>query len=497
MIDYQNDLTFDVLDLIQPLVFTYSEPKPVQKTNDVLPIFNYDIFKEDTPKKRQIIYQPITQPMPTPVQQEPTERTEVPETPIQTSNDTEQPKPKQAVVTKNEKPIQTETVSGNPEIIDKVVNTALAQVNKPFLMEAKGPDKFDCSGLCYYAYKANGIDIPASTAAMLQSNSQEVDLKDVRPGDIIITKSSNRTSGRHARLVYKVENGIIHVVEAKGKKWGVVTSIYKPDNRILSIRRFVSVDKKQYGGTLGITNFHPLTYTHAEQSTEEIKKESIIDLPSAYDPFSKYNFGEEGDIEKIIVQYHPIQQYSAPSKKEKPIEEQTETNTPKVKEKGEKLPGYYTSKKKFAADLLNTYKQVLKEHGLDPEYAYVFTASAVVESGWGKSLSAPYNYGGVMNFTDNNYTISETVNYKNGQDVTEYSKFRNFNSMKDYCNYMVKLMKGKTYKAFERYSPKDPINMWYGVLKSGYGGKDDAHKWNYATEVGMIINQIKNNKIQD
>jgi hypothetical protein len=41
-----------------------------------------------------------------------------------------------------------------------------------------------------------------------------------------------------------VENGIIHVVEAKGKKWGVVTSIYKPDNRILSIRRFVSVDKK-------------------------------------------------------------------------------------------------------------------------------------------------------------------------------------------------------------------------------------------------------------
>jgi hypothetical protein len=44
-------------------------------------------------------------------------------------------------------------------------------------------------------------------------------------------------------------------------------------------------------------------------------------LPSAYDPFSKYNFGEEGDIEKIIVQYHPIQQYSTPSKKEKPIEE--------------------------------------------------------------------------------------------------------------------------------------------------------------------------------
>src|SRR5436309_13571890 len=43
------------------------------------------------------------------------------------------------------------------------VNTALAQVGKPYVWGGAGPNSFDCSGLVQYSYKAAGVSLPHSS----------------------------------------------------------------------------------------------------------------------------------------------------------------------------------------------------------------------------------------------------------------------------------------------------------------------------------------------
>lgn len=44
------------------------------------------------------------------------------------------------------------------KIAEAVIATARAQIGKPYQIGAEGPDKFDCSGLVYYAFNQNGQD---------------------------------------------------------------------------------------------------------------------------------------------------------------------------------------------------------------------------------------------------------------------------------------------------------------------------------------------------
>src|SRR5205823_9521235 len=44
------------------------------------------------------------------------------------------------------------------------VNTAKAQLGKPYVYGAAGPDSYDCSGLTMYAWRAGGVGLPHSAA---------------------------------------------------------------------------------------------------------------------------------------------------------------------------------------------------------------------------------------------------------------------------------------------------------------------------------------------
>ena len=73
------------------------------------------------------------------------------------------------------------SVSGKPAL---ALATARAQLGKPYLWAAAGPDAFDCSGLTLVAWKAAGVSLPhnaAAQAAMVPA----VPLSEIQPGDLL------------------------------------------------------------------------------------------------------------------------------------------------------------------------------------------------------------------------------------------------------------------------------------------------------------------------
>jgi cell wall-associated NlpC family hydrolase len=64
------------------------------------------------------------------------------------------------------------------------VNTALAQLGKPYVWAAAGPNAYDCSGLTQRAYAAAGIRLPHSSR--LQSTmGTPVSRAQLQPGDLV------------------------------------------------------------------------------------------------------------------------------------------------------------------------------------------------------------------------------------------------------------------------------------------------------------------------
>ncbi|MFH9572093.1 C40 family peptidase [Streptomyces sp. NPDC017454] len=67
----------------------------------------------------------------------------------------------------------------------KAVEYATAQVGKPYQWGAEGPQAYDCSGLTSQAWVAAGQAIPR-TSQQQWKQLRHVDIKDMRPGDLII-----------------------------------------------------------------------------------------------------------------------------------------------------------------------------------------------------------------------------------------------------------------------------------------------------------------------
>ncbi|RVU17001.1 glycoside hydrolase [Streptomyces antnestii] len=67
----------------------------------------------------------------------------------------------------------------------KAVAFATAQIGKPYVWGAEGPGSYDCSGLTSQAWSAAGRPIPRTSQEQWKQ-LRHVDIKDMRPGDLII-----------------------------------------------------------------------------------------------------------------------------------------------------------------------------------------------------------------------------------------------------------------------------------------------------------------------
>lgn len=73
----------------------------------------------------------------------------------------------------------------------RALSVALKQSGKPYRYGAAGPRAFDCSGLVSYAYRAVGVSLPHSSAAM-RTKVRRISAASVRPGDLVFVHGHGR-----------------------------------------------------------------------------------------------------------------------------------------------------------------------------------------------------------------------------------------------------------------------------------------------------------------
>lgn len=314
-------------------------------------------------------------------------------------------------------PIIDRSVETNTSPASKIVDLARTFVGGKYVYGGSSPKQgFDCSGLISYVYKQNGIDLGRSTLEIFKAG-REVQLSDAKVGDIICTPGQGR-SGRHVKMISKIDGDGIHVIEAKGHKYGITESLLDKTSNIITIRRII--DKQS---DLSENNTSPKTST----------------------------------------------------------------------------TGKFSSKSNFTKTLTSSYRRALLNNNMDPDWAPMLVASASIESAWGAKPSGTFNYGGVK-VSDSqakngvSYTTKSTIDYIPGKgNIRQNQPFRNFESVDDYCNYMVKWLKSsRRYgSAFSKYSANQPMQAWEYILRAGYGGGSDSNIRKYMGWMNSRYNQIK------
>jgi len=77
----------------------------------------------------------------------------------------------------------------------KILAYAEAQLGKPYVFGAAGPDAFDCSGLAMMAYRAAGIVIPRTSQAQWAFGGRSP-ASQVQPGDLVFFSGADVHPGR-------------------------------------------------------------------------------------------------------------------------------------------------------------------------------------------------------------------------------------------------------------------------------------------------------------
>jgi cell wall-associated NlpC family hydrolase len=101
-------------------------------------------------------------------------------------------------------------------IVAKVITFARAQIGKPYVYGAVGPNSFDCSGLTSSAYRSAGVTIPRLSDAQYWWGAS-VPRGQEQPGDLVYFEYFHGHSGPgHVGIVYNPRKGIMIVAPHTG-----------------------------------------------------------------------------------------------------------------------------------------------------------------------------------------------------------------------------------------------------------------------------------------
>jgi hypothetical protein len=138
--------------------------------------------------------------------------------------------------------------SQNADRIDAVIETARAQLGKPYQWGAEGPNAFDCSGLMQYAFGAHGVQLPRVSADQAKAGVA-VPLSDLARGDLIFTSWDGSPDVDHVAL-YLGNGEYIHAPRpGKPVQIGKITDSYRA--HILGVRRVIGHANPGNVGSIG------------------------------------------------------------------------------------------------------------------------------------------------------------------------------------------------------------------------------------------------------
>lgn len=118
----------------------------------------------------------------------------------------------------------------------RVVAFALAQVGKPYVWGAEGPQAFDCSGLTLAAWAQAGVALPRTTYTQVHIGTAVSSLQALLPGDLLFIPGSMGTAARPGHVGLYAGHGL--VVNAYDAGTGVIIQPLRAWQRdIVAIRR--------------------------------------------------------------------------------------------------------------------------------------------------------------------------------------------------------------------------------------------------------------------
>jgi cell wall-associated NlpC family hydrolase len=88
------------------------------------------------------------------------------------------------------------------------ISYAAAQLGKPYLWGATGPDAFDCSGLVMMAYRAAGVDIPR-TSQQQWAWGPRIPAGHEQPGDLVFFAGSDGTASEPGHVGLVIGHGLM------------------------------------------------------------------------------------------------------------------------------------------------------------------------------------------------------------------------------------------------------------------------------------------------
>lgn len=99
---------------------------------------------------------------------------------------------------------------------------ALAELGKPYVFGAAGPDSFDCSGLTQWAWARAGISLPHYTVDQWQSGTA-TDADSLAAGDLVLVPGSDGTLANPQHVGMYIGRGLVVEAPQSGDVVKVVT----------------------------------------------------------------------------------------------------------------------------------------------------------------------------------------------------------------------------------------------------------------------------------
>ena len=109
-------------------------------------------------------------------------------------------------------------VIDHPAVRQRIVETALGQLGRPYVYGGRDPSGFDCSGLVQYAYSEAGIVAPRDTRSQRDAGTR-IDFDEAQPGDLLFYRFEH-SGGLHVGL-YLGDGRMIHA-PASGRQVSLV-----------------------------------------------------------------------------------------------------------------------------------------------------------------------------------------------------------------------------------------------------------------------------------